>query len=104
MGYGDDVNEIIKLTHDFTEAENDIRKIFDNLESYVNIKFKEVTDSETVGTIRIGFNTITDEQETQARIYATADPPSTEARGGDIWFNENFSIVISLAGLWNEMG
>ena len=42
LGYGDDVNEIIKPTHDFSQKQkNDIRKIFDNLESYVNIKFDD---------------------------------------------------------------
>ena len=38
------------------------------------------------------FNTITDEQGNfRPGIYATADPPGTESRGGDIWFNKNFS-------------
>ena len=106
LGYGDDVNEIIKPTHDFTlKQKNDIRKIFDNLESYVNIKFQEVTDSTTVGTIRIGFNTITDEQGNfRPGIYATADPPSTETRGGDIWFNQNFSESNFSGGLVERDG
>ena len=93
LGYGDDVKEIIQPTHDFSEKQkSDIRKIFENLESYVNINFVEVADASTVGTIRIGFNTITDEQGNfRPGIYATADPPSTESRGGDIWFNKNFS-------------
>jgi serralysin len=58
----------------------------------VNVNFVQVADTSTVGTIRIGFNTITDEQGNfRPGIYATADPPSTESRGGDIWFNKNFS-------------
>ena len=106
LGYGDDVNEIIKPTHNFSQKQkNDIRKIFDNLESYVNIKFQEVTDSTTVGTIRIGFNTITDEQGNfRPGIYATADPPSTETRGGDIWFNQNFSESNFSGGLVERDG
>ena len=93
LGYGDDVKGIIQPTHDFSEKQkSDIRKIFESLESYVDINFVEVADASTVGTIRIGFNAITDEQGNfRPGIYATADPPSTESRGGDIWFNKNFS-------------
>lgn len=105
LGYGDDINEIIKPTHDFSQQQkNDIRKIFDNLESYVNIKFQEVTDSATVGTIRIGFNTITDEQGNfRPGIYATADPQVLKLEVEIFGSMKIFLKVISLAALWNEM-
>ena len=106
LGYGDDVNEIVKPTHDFSQQQkSDIRNIFENLESYANIKFQEVDDSATVGTIRMGFKTITDEQGNfRPGIYATADPPGTESRGGDIWFNENFSESNFSSGLVERDG
>ena len=65
-----------------------IQSIFTSISKYINYSFKLVPDGKTVGTIRIGFNTITDEQGTpRPGIYATADPISLDPRGGDIFFN-----------------
>ena len=89
MGYGDDVNKTIKPTAYYNSHQKKyIRSIFSSISKYINYSFKLVPDGKTVGTIRIGFNTITDEQGTpRPGIYATADPISLDPRGGDIFFN-----------------
>ena len=62
-------------------------------------------DNNTVGTIRIGFNTITDEAgKWRPGIYATADTPNPEPRGGDIWFNKNFTKDNFSTGLVENVG
>ena len=90
--YEDDRGKIKPRANFTARQQKDIRKIFDLISSYVNIKFKKVRDGNTVGTIRIGFNAITDEQgKWRHGIYATADTPKSDPRGGDIWFNKNFT-------------
>ena len=92
LNYGDDRREIIKPYANFSrKQQKDIGKLLKTLSSYANITFKKVPDKKTVGTIRIGFNTITDEAgQWRPGIYATGEPPNQEPRGGDIWFNKNF--------------
>ena len=101
LSYGDDVRDQIIPTSDFSsQQKEDIRLIFSSISNYINISFVEVGDNTTVGTIRLGFNTITDEEGNhRPGIYATGDPPSTQPRGGDIWFNENFANANFSAGL-----
>lgn len=93
FNYGDDRVKKIKPYANFTrEQKRDISKLFDSISDYINVDFKRVKDRESVGTIRIGFNTITDESgDYRPGIYATADPPNEEPRGGDIWFNKGFT-------------
>ena len=63
MGYGDDVHKTIKPTAYYNSHQKKyIRSIFSSISKYINYSFKLVPDGKTVGTIRIGFNTITDEQ------------------------------------------
>lgn len=83
----------IKPRENFTpRQQKDVGKIFDLISPHINIKFIKVIDRNTVGTIRIGFNAITDEQgKWLPNIYATADTPKPDPRGGDIWFNKNFT-------------
>ena len=93
FNYGDDRVKKIKPYANFTkEQKRDISKLFDSISSYINVDFKRVKDKKSVGTIRIGFNTITDESGNyRPGIYATADPPNEDPRGGDIWFNKGFT-------------
>ena len=65
--------------------------LLQTIPSAICIEFKKVKDKISVGTIRIGYNTITDESgDYRPGIYATADPPNEDPRGGDIWFNKGF--------------
>ena len=93
FNYGDDRVKKIKPYANFTrEQKRDISKLFDSISSYINVEFKRVKDKKSAGTIRIGFNTITDESGNyRPGIYATADPPNEDPRGGDIWFNKGFT-------------
>ncbi len=106
LDYGDDRQETIKPYANFSEKQqSDITKLFELLSNYVNIRFVKVPDNNTVGTIRIGFNTITDEAgKWRPGIYATADIPSPEPRGGDIWFNKNFTKDNFSTGLVENVG
>ena len=90
--YGDDRVKVIKPYANFTKKQRrHISNLFDLIGSYVDVDFKRVKDKKRVGTIRIGFNTITDESGNyRPGIQATADPPNEEPRGGDIWFNKGF--------------
>lgn len=90
--YQDDVGEITPVSFSKQQQE-DIRAAFNEIEKYISVNFIEVAEGEeTVGTIRLGINTITDEQGVfLPGIVATADPPNDEPRGGDIWFNKNFA-------------
>ena len=92
LNYKDDRGKIRPRANFSAKQKRDIGKIFDLISSYANIKFIKVKDQNTVGTIRIGFNAITDEQGNWLpNIYATADTPKADTRGGDIWFNKNFT-------------
>jgi serralysin len=104
LNYGDERQEIIKPYANFSrKQQKDIGKLFKTLSSYANINFKKVPDKKTVGTIRIGFNTITDEAgQWLPGIGATGDPPNPEPRGGDIWFNKNLIGDIFNTGLVNN--
>jgi len=92
FNYGDDRVEKIKPYANFSKKQKkDISILFELIGDYINVEFKKVKDKKTVGTIRIGFNTITDESGNYLPgIYATADPPNEMPRGGDIWFNKGF--------------
>ena len=91
FNYEDDRGTIAPVANFSKAQKRDISRLFEIVSSYVPIKFKKVKDKKSVGTIRIGFNTITDENGVWIpEIYATADPPNTEERGGDIWFNKSF--------------
>ena len=92
LNYKDDRGKITPKANFSRRQQQDISKLFEIIGSYTNINFKKVKDKNTVGTIRIGFNAITDEQgKWLPYIYATADTPNPEPRGGDIWFNKNFT-------------
>ena len=93
FNYGDDRVKKIKPYANFSKGQKrDISNLFDSISEYINVDFKKVKDRKTVGTIRIGFNTITDESGAyRPGIYATADPPNEAPRGGDIWFNKGYT-------------
>ena len=100
FNYNDDRGEISALSFTSEQAK-DIRKIFTNISKYLNIEFIEIMEvEENVGTIRLALNTITDESGVHRQgIVATADPPSEEARGGDVWFNINYNTSNFSEGL-----
>ncbi len=91
FSYPDDRGEIKAISFNEKHA-SDIRKGFKKLSSYANINFVEIDEiDQYVGTIRIGINTITDEQGIYREgIGATADIPNEHPRGGDIWFNKQY--------------
>ena len=92
LNYEDDRGKITPKANFSQRQQKDVSKLLDLISTYTNIQFKKVKDKKTVGTIRIGFNAITDEQgKWLPSIYATADTPNPEPRGGDIWFNKNFT-------------
>lgn len=93
FNYGDDRVKAIKPYANFSKKQKQhISNLFDLISSYIDVDFKRVKDKKRVGTIRIGFNTITDESGNyRPGIQATADPPNEEPRGGDIWFNKGFT-------------
>ena len=90
--YPDDVGEITPVPFSAQQQE-DIRAAFKEIEKYIDVNFIEVIEGEeTVGTIRLAINTITDEQGVfLPGIVGTADPPSDRPRGGDIWFNKSYA-------------
>ena len=91
FNYEDDRGVIKPFANFSKKQKNDISELFKIISSYSAIKFKKVKDKKSVGTIRIGFNTITDENGNwRPGIYAVADIPNQEPRGGDIWFNKSF--------------
>ena len=92
FNYGDDRVKAIKPYASFTKQQKrHISNLFDLISSYINVDFKRVKDKKRVGTIRVGFNVITDESGNYLPgIQATADPPNEDPRGGDIWFNKGF--------------
>ena len=98
--YEDDVGEI-NATPFKSQQVLDIRNALDKISDYINVTFVEVSEiGDKVGTLRFGINTITDETGThRPGIVATADPPNVEPRGGDVWFNKNFSESNFGAGL-----
>ena len=60
--YQDDVGDISPIPFRSKQQE-DIRAAFKEIEQYINVEFIEVIETkETVGTIRLAINTITDEQ------------------------------------------
>ena len=65
----------------------DTRLALAKISEYINVTFVEIEEvGDAVGTIRFGINTITDEEGNYREgIAATADPPSEEPRGGDVW-------------------
>ena len=93
LNYGDDRVKKIRPYANFSKKQKkDISNLFDLIGDYINVDFMRVKDKKSVGTIRIGYNTITDEAGNyRPGIYATADPPNEEPRGGDIWFNRGFT-------------
>ena len=95
LNYGDDRRARIEPYANFSRTQQkDIAKLFKQISSYTGIIFKEVKDNKTVGTIRLGFNTITDESGNfLPGIYATGNPPDQSPYGGDIWFNSCSSVV-----------
>ena len=89
--YPDDVGEITATS--FTSQQViDIRIALKEVSKYINVTFVEVAETaDKVGTLRFGINTITDESGNYREgIAATATPPGTSPRGGDIWFNIQF--------------
>ena len=92
FNYEDDRGQISASPFTSNQAE-DIRKIFNKISNYINVEFIEIQEiGDNTGTIRLALNTITDEAGVhRPGIVATGDPPSVEARGGDIWFNINFN-------------
>ena len=100
FNYEDDVGEI-NATSFNPQQIIDIRSALDKISDYINVTFIEVPEiGDKVGTLRFGINTITDEAGThRPGIVATADAPNIEPRGGDVWFNKNFSASNFGAGL-----
>jgi hypothetical protein len=100
FNYEDDVGEI-NATPFKSQQIIDIRNALDKTSNYINVTFVEVSEiGDKVGTLRFGINTITDEAGThRPGIVATADPPNVQPRGGDVWFNKNFSESNFGAGL-----
>ena len=92
FNYTDDVGEITATAFTSQQA-IDTRSALEEISKYINVTFVEVTEAEdNVGTIRFGINTITDEAGNYREgIVATADPPGSSPRGGDVWFNKQFS-------------
>ncbi|MBT4911090.1 MAG: hypothetical protein HON61_06725, partial [Alphaproteobacteria bacterium] len=89
--YEDDRGEISAIPFSSAQAD-DIRQAFKEISKFVNITFVEIEeDGSSAGTIRLAMNTITDEAGNYREgIAATADPPSEEPRGGDVFFNKQF--------------
>jgi serralysin len=106
LNYGDDRRARIEPYANFSRTQQkDIAKLFKQISSYTGIIFKEVKDNKTVGTIRLGFNTITDESGNfLPGIYATGNPPDQSPYGGDIWFNKNFIEDNFSTGLVKNFG
>jgi serralysin len=100
FSYPDDVGQIFPIAFSSKQQE-DIREAFSEIEKYINVNFVEVIeDSDSVGTIRLAMNTITDEQGNYREgIAATADPVSARPRGGDVWFNKWFEYADFSTGL-----
>ena len=100
FNYEDDVGPIKAISFNNQQI-TDIRNAFATISDYINVTFIEVSETgDKVGTLRFGINTITDEAGVhRPGIVATADPPHTDPRGGDIWFNKNWSEVNFGAGL-----
>ncbi|MDC0475034.1 M10 family metallopeptidase C-terminal domain-containing protein [Hyphomicrobiales bacterium] len=90
--YDDDRGEISAIPFSSAQAD-DIRQAFKEISKFVNITFVEIEeDGSSAGTIRLAMNTITDEAGNYREgIAATADPPSEEPRGGDVFFNKQFT-------------
>ncbi|MDA8852201.1 M10 family metallopeptidase C-terminal domain-containing protein [Hyphomicrobiales bacterium] len=90
--YEDDRGEISAIPFSSAQAD-DIRQAFKEISKFVNITFVEIEeDGSSAGTIRLAMNTITDEAGNYREgIAATADPPSEEPRGGDVFFNKQFN-------------
>ncbi|MDA9033874.1 M10 family metallopeptidase C-terminal domain-containing protein, partial [Hyphomicrobiales bacterium] len=90
--YEDDRGEISIIPFSSPQAD-DIRLAFKEISKFVNITFVEIVeDGSAAGTIRLAMNTITDEAGNYREgIAATADPPSEEPRGGDVFFNKWFT-------------
>ena len=90
--YEDDRGEISAIPFSSAQAD-DIRQAFKEISKFVNITFVEIEeDGSSAGTIRLAMNTITDEAGNYREgIAATADPPSEESRGGDVFFNKQFT-------------
>ena len=90
--YQDDVGEIAPIPFSSKQQE-DTRAAFKEIEKYINVAFVEVIETEEkVGTIRLAINTITDEQGNFIPgVVATAEPPFSDPRGGDIWFNKSYA-------------
>jgi len=90
--YEDDRGEISAIPFSSAQAD-DIRQAFKEISKFVNITFVEIEeDGSAAGTIRLAMNTITDEAGNYREgIAATADPPSEEPRGGDVFFNKQFT-------------
>ena len=98
--YEDDRGEISAIPFSSAQAD-DIRQAFKEISKFVNITFVEIEeDGSSAGTIRLAMNTITDEAGNYREgIAATADPPSEEPRGGDVFFNKQFTSGNSSTGL-----
>ena len=92
FNYTDDVGKITATAFTSQQA-IDTRSALEEISKYINVTFIEVKEAEdNVGTIRFGINTITDEAGNYREgIVATADPPGSSPRGGDVWFNKQFS-------------
>ena len=90
--YEDDRGEISAIPFSSAQAD-DIRQAFKEISKFVNITFVEIEeDGSSTGTIRLAMNTITDEAGNYREgIAATADPPSEEPRGGDVFLNKQFT-------------
>ena len=105
--YEDDRGEISAIPFSSAQAD-DIRQAFKEISKFVNITFVEIEeDGSSAGTIRLAMNTITDEAGNYREgIAATADPPSEEPRGGDVFFNKQFNSGNFSTGLvqYSETG
>ena len=74
LNYGDDRVKKIRPYANFSKKKKkDISNLFDLIDDYINVDFMRAKDKKSVGTIRIGYNTITDEAGNyRPGIYATA--------------------------------
>ena len=105
LNYGDDRVKKIRPYANFSKKKKkDISNLFDLIDDYINVDFMRAKDKKSVGTIRIGYNTITDEAGNyRPGIYATADPPNEEPRGGDIWSIGASHAIISALALLKDL-
>jgi len=92
FNYTDNVGEVTATSFSSQQAA-DTRIALLEVSKYINVTFVEVAEtSDKVGTIRFALKTITDAAGNhRPGINAVGDPPDWQPRGGDIFFNHNYS-------------